>query len=138
MKSLLAACIACAIASTQVFALPICGITDFDFDGDSDIDDIVALSEAVKENNPNDIPLFDVNCDGYLTQEDLIAWNDILGYQLGDVNLDGSFDLDDLDIVYSAGEFEDGIPGNSNYLEGDFNGDGDFDSSDIVLAMELL
>ena len=52
----------------------------------------------------------------------------------GDVNLDGVFDSGDLIIMFQAGEYEDGIPGNSTREEGDFDGDGDFTTSDLVLV----
>ncbi|MCA9214599.1 MAG: lamin tail domain-containing protein, partial [Planctomycetales bacterium] len=42
----------------------------------------------------------------------------------GDVNGDGVFDSSDLTAVLQAGEFEDGIDGNSTFAEGDWNGDG--------------
>ncbi|MCA9216659.1 MAG: lamin tail domain-containing protein, partial [Planctomycetales bacterium] len=52
----------------------------------------------------------------------------------GDVNADGIFDSADLLIVFQAGEYEDGVTGNSTFEEGDWNGDGDFNTSDIVFA----
>ncbi|MCA9215171.1 MAG: hypothetical protein KDB27_19015, partial [Planctomycetales bacterium] len=35
---------------------------------------------------------------------------------------------------FQAGEYEDGIPGNSSWAEGDWNCDGDFSTSDFVVA----
>ena len=52
----------------------------------------------------------------------------------GDADLNRAFNSGDLVFVFSAGEYEDNIPGNSTWSEGDWNGDGDFDSGDIVLA----
>ncbi|MCA9215014.1 MAG: tandem-95 repeat protein [Planctomycetales bacterium] len=52
----------------------------------------------------------------------------------GDANGDGKFDSEDLVLVFTAGEYEDGIAGNSTFEEGDWNGDGDFTSSDLVFA----
>ncbi len=52
----------------------------------------------------------------------------------GDSNRDGVFDSSDLIFVFAAGEYEDGIAGNSTWEEGDWNGDGDFDSSDLIVA----
>ena len=54
----------------------------------------------------------------------------------GDANRDGEFDSADLILVFSAGEYEDGIPRNSTFDEGDWNNDGDFDSSDMILAFQ--
>ena len=50
----------------------------------------------------------------------------------GDANLDGAFDSKDLVAVFQAGEYEDGIAGNSTWSEGDWDGDGEFSSSDLV------
>lgn len=52
----------------------------------------------------------------------------------GDANLNGIFNSEDFVIVFQAGEYEDGIAGNSGWAEGDWNCDGDFSSSDMVLA----
>lgn len=52
----------------------------------------------------------------------------------GDVNGDGIFDSSDLLLVFQAGEYEDGNPGNSTFEEGDWDGDGDFTTSDLLLA----
>ncbi|MFC1759727.1 hypothetical protein ACFL2H_13330, partial [Planctomycetota bacterium] len=52
----------------------------------------------------------------------------------GDANLDGVFDSGDFVRVFSAGEYEDDIDGNSTWSEGDWDGDGDFTSSDLVKA----
>jgi hypothetical protein len=60
-------------------------------------------------------------------------------YQLmkvGDSNHDGFFNTSDLVTVFAAGEFEDGIAGNSTWEEGDWNRDGDFDTSDLVYAFQ--
>ena len=54
----------------------------------------------------------------------------------GDANGDGIFNSSDLIKVFQAGEYEDGIPGNSTYAEGDWNEDGDFDSGDLVVAFQ--
>lgn len=53
---------------------------------------------------------------------------------VGDSNGDGVFDSGDLVAVFTAGEYEDGIPNNSTFAEGDWNGDGDFDSTDLVFV----
>jgi hypothetical protein len=47
------------------------------------------------------------------------------------------FDSADLVSVFQAGEYEDGLPGNSTFEEGDWNGDGEFDSSDLVFVFQL-
>ena len=54
----------------------------------------------------------------------------------GDVNGDGVFDSSDLVAVFTAGEYEDDVPGNSTFEEGDWDGDGDFTSSDLVFVFK--
>ena len=54
----------------------------------------------------------------------------------GDSNGDGIFNNSDLILVFQAGEYEDGIAGNSTFQEGDWNGDGEFDSGDLVFVFE--
>ena len=53
---------------------------------------------------------------------------------VGDSNNDGEFSSSDLIAVFSAGEYEDAVDGNSTYATGDWNGDGDFNTSDLVFA----
>jgi hypothetical protein len=55
----------------------------------------------------------------------------------GDSNHDGRFDSSDFVVVFQAGEYEDGIPGNSTFEEGDWNGDGDFNTTDFVYVFTL-
>ena len=54
--------------------------------------------------------------------------------RIGDTNLDGRFDIDDLLAAFVAGEYQDKISGNSTWREGDWDGDGDFTSLDLVAA----
>lgn len=60
--------------------------------------------------------------------------HDVLGTWIGDSNLDGEFNSSDFVAVFTAGEYEDTIAGNSVWATGDWNGDGDFNSSDFVVA----
>ena len=53
---------------------------------------------------------------------------------MGDSNLDGEFNSSDFVTVFSAGEYEDELAGNSTWATGDWNGDKDFNSSDFVAA----
>ena len=62
--------------------------------------------------------------------------HDVLGTWMGDSNKDGEFNSGDLVAVFTAGEYEDGVPENSSWATGDWNGDKDFDSSDLVLAFQ--
>ena len=58
------------------------------------------------------------------------------GVTIGDVNLDGRFDSQDIVLVFQAAEYEDDKENNSSWYEGDWNCDGEFDSSDLVEAFK--
>lgn len=59
---------------------------------------------------------------------------DELNSWIGDSNKDGMFDSSDFVFVFTAGQYEDDVDGNSTWETGDWNGDMDFDSSDFVAA----
>ncbi len=54
----------------------------------------------------------------------------------GDANLDGLFNSGDLVSVFTAGEYEDEVVGNSTWATGDWDTDLDFTTSDLVLALQ--
>ena len=60
--------------------------------------------------------------------------HNVLGTWIGDSNNDGEFNSSDFVAVFTAGEYEDNIDGNSTWATGDWNGDGNFNSSDFVVA----
>ncbi|MCP4189550.1 MAG: hypothetical protein GY768_02860 [Planctomycetaceae bacterium] len=60
--------------------------------------------------------------------------SDLFQTTYGDADLNRLFNSSDLVQIFSVGEYEDGIDGNSTWSEGDWNLDGDFDSSDLVIA----
>ena len=62
--------------------------------------------------------------------------HDVLKTWIGDSNLDGEFNSSDLVAVFDAGQYEDGIAGNSTWVTGDWTGDGEFDTSDFVAAFD--
>ncbi|MCA9217562.1 MAG: matrixin family metalloprotease, partial [Planctomycetales bacterium] len=96
------------------------------------IDEVFA---AVRNGVAN--PEFDLNADGFVNQADAnFLIHDILMTNFGDANLDRVFDSSDLVRIFQAGEYDDGIGGNSTWIEGDWNGDGEFDSSDLILAFQ--
>jgi hypothetical protein len=88
-------------------------VASADVDGDGDLD---VLSTSSGDNK--------------------IAWYENLSPLVGDSNRDGVFNSSDLILVFQAGEYEDGIAGNSTFEEGDWNRDGEFDSADFVLAFQ--
>jgi hypothetical protein len=55
----------------------------------------------------------------------------------GDSTGDGAFNSSDLVQVFQAGEFEDGVRGNSDWTEGDWTGDMEFDTTDLVRAFQI-
>ena len=78
---------------------------------------------------------------GDLNGDEIIDRNDrdyliteIVGTKVGDANLDGQFDSDDLLAVFKVGEYEDDVAGNSGWSDGDWNGDREFDASDLIYA----
>lgn len=106
-----------------------------DFNGNEvrDAGDIDILSAAIADNS--DDAQFDLNGDGAVNVGDRTTLiTDLMNTFSGDANLDGEFNSSDFVAVFSAGEYEDAIAGNSTWATGDFNGDGDFDSGDFVVA----
>ena len=53
---------------------------------------------------------------------------------IGDANLDGVFDEQDLLQVFQFGKYLGGVASNASWAEGDWNRDGQFDDQDIVAA----
>jgi hypothetical protein len=91
------------------------------------------LSEAIRNGSTD--ARFDIDDNGTVDPDDRGAWVTVLNNTyFGDSNLDGEFNSSDFVVVFTAGEYEDGIAGNSLWSEGDWDGDGDFSSSDFVLA----
>ena len=108
-------------------------VGDFNGDGKVDTVDINLFLEAARSPNPDAV--YDINGDGLVNNDDRdMLIEDIIGTSYGDSNLDGVFDSGDLVAVFTVGEYEDAIDGNSTWEDGDWNGDGDFGSGDLVLA----
>ncbi len=106
---------------------------DFNQDGVLDAADINALTEEILTGGMGEV--FDVNEDGAVDIKDHVFWVEGLKRTyLGDANLDLEFNSGDLVAVFTTGEYQDGVPGNSTWETGDWNADGEFDSSDFVAA----
>lgn len=106
---------------------------DLDQDGQVDIADVDLLCVGI---NAGDAA-FDLTGDGQANTDDLVFMiRDVLGTTRGDANLDGKFDSADLVTVFTVGEFEDEIAGNSTWADGDWNCDFDFTTSDLVVAFQ--
>ena len=106
---------------------------DLTEDGRISADDVDRLCQGIHENDSR----FDLTLDGQLDRSDLHFYiTQQLGTTYGDANVDRVFDSSDLVRVFTAGEYDDGIPGNSSWATGDWNCDGEFDSADLVLAFQ--
>ena len=106
---------------------------DFNNDQVVNATDIDLLSAEVVAGTNNSA--FDLNSDGAVNQEDRTEWIDVINNTyVGDSDLNGVFDSGDFVKVFSAGQYEDDIAGNSTWETGDWNGDTEFDSGDFVAA----
>ncbi len=106
---------------------------DFDGNGLLDATDIDLLSAEVRAGS-NRLS-FDVTGDGAVNEQDRFFWIEALkNTYLGDSNLDGEFNTGDLLAVFTAGEFEDDLVGNSTWATGDWNGDTEFGTGDLIAA----
>ena len=111
------------------------GNGDFDMDGELTAADIDLLNGAIRDGGGD--AMFDVTGDGAIDDADRKEWVEVLkGTYFGDSNLDGEFNSSDFVFVFSGGEYEDGIEGNSTWSTGDWNGDKEFGSADFVLAFQ--
>jgi hypothetical protein len=102
---------------------------DVNRDGIRDLADMRLLQMALI--SPTAHPQFDTDGDGEFTALDLdqlVRQSELV--VMGDVNLDGVFDQQDLDELRSIGYGE-----RSSFLMGDFDGNGYFDTSDLRHAM---
>ena len=108
---------------------------DFNGDGELSTFDLNALTDEVRKMT-NAIE-FDLNADSLVNQDDRAVWvEDLRSTYFGDANLDGEFNSTDFVTVFIAGEYEDGVEGNSVWETGDWDGDGDFNTTDFVLAFQ--
>lgn len=108
---------------------------DFDMDGELTVTDIDLLNAAIRNGDTD--RLFDVTADGVVDAQDRKQWVEVLKFTyFGDANLDGEFSTSDFVFVFTAGEYEDDVAGNSTWGQGDWNGDGDFTTTDFVFAFQ--
>lgn len=106
---------------------------DFNIDYQFTVEDLDLLAAATR--NPELDSRYDLTEDGQVNADDIFHWIDeIKNTWVGDSNFDGQFDSGDLVAVFGAGQYEDGIGGNSTWTTGDWNGDAEFDSGDLVFA----
>lgn len=116
----------------NAMSLIYCRPGDFNGDGVLDVEDLNKLNEVVKsgEGDFN----FDVNFDLTVDFRDVLCWIKCSkGTCIGDVNLDGVFDSNDLIDVVQHNLYEtDEV---ATWTTGDFNGDCKFDSNDLIAAL---
>ncbi len=106
---------------------------DFDRDGSLTVLDIDRLVERIAA--PDFDATFDLNNDGKVTRTDLNTWvKDLKKTWIGDANLDGEFNSNDLVEVFQAGKYETGEV--VVWSQGDWNSDHVFDSSDLIAAFQ--
>lgn len=100
---------------------------DFDGDTDLDIDDLNLLVAGIISNDTN----FDLTGDDTADDRDLSHWVvDLKGTWLGDADLNGEFDSDDIILAFSVGKYDTGEA--ATWAEGDWNADGVFNSDDLI------
>ena len=110
-------------------------VGDFNMNGVLDAEDINLLTSEV--NIGDNKPAFDLNADDLVNEDDRIVWvDDLKNTYFGDANLDLQFNSSDFVAVFNAGQYEDGVEGNSVWETGDWNGDTEFDSGDFVTAFQ--
>lgn len=120
-------------APMNAMSLVYCRSGDFNGDGNIDISDLNALSDAVKHGPTKNS--WDVNFDLKLDFNDVMSWIKCSkGTCIGDVNLDGIFDSTDLVLLFQTGLYETGA--DATWVQGDWNGDCRFDSTDLLVAFQ--
>jgi hypothetical protein len=109
--------------------------------GDLDLDGLLTGSDLDRLRSFGTAGVYmaraDFNFDGVNNDQDQLYWiRQLKRTYVGDANLDQQFDSGDLVAVFTSGEYEDAIRGNSTWSTGDWNGDGDFDSTDLIAAFQ--
>ena len=113
--------------------LPESRVGDFDMNGLYDRSDIDLLTGFAANGLYDE--LYDLNLDLVVDEADRTYWiTELANTFFGDANLDGLFTTRDLVLVLQAGEYEDGLVGNSTWATGDWDGRAEFSTSDLVAA----
>ena len=108
---------------------------DVNGDGRIDVSDVDQLCAAIHDQSED--PRYDLNRDQELTRDDhRFLIEEILGTSAGDANLDGTFNSQDLVLIFTNAEYEDDVEANSSWFDGDWNCDREFTSSDLVMAFQ--
>ena len=106
---------------------------DFNKNGALDSPDINDLTrQSAMGLNPLE---YDLNDDDLVNAMDVDVWvKELLGSWMGDANLDGEFNTNDLVSVFQGGKFETKL--DATWSLGDWNGDGQFTTGDLVTAFQ--
>ncbi len=107
---------------------------DFNRDAMVDLLDVDLMCAAVRAGG-DPLGPYDLNRDARVSDLDLrYLVETVIQTSFGDANLDGVFNSTDFIAVFQAGQYEDGLVGNSTWATGDWNCDGEFSSADFVTA----
>lgn len=108
---------------------------DFNSDGQLSSLDIDLLSSNIRQSIFE--PFMDLDTNQQLDATDRQIWlTQFMQTNFGDANLDRLFNSLDLILVFQAGQYEDGVTGNSGWSNGDWDGDGEFNSADFLIAFQ--
>ncbi len=108
-----------------------------DVNDDRQVDDrdIDALNQAIAGSSDDD--RYDLDRNASVDERDAnFLIEVVLDSVVGDANMDGIFDSEDLIEVFKSGQYEDGEARNSIWRTGDWNGDNECDSSDLLFALQ--
>jgi len=108
---------------------------DLNRDGRLDVADINRICAAIHAGEAS--AEFDLNRDQQIDLADhQFLVEALMGVPIGDANLDGRFNSNDLVYVFQQGHYNDRVPSNSTWTTGDWNCDLEFDSADWVAALQ--
>ena len=107
---------------------------DYNQDGVLDNGDLLRLDVGIR----NLDFFYDLDLNGTADVNDRNFWvKELAKTSFGDADLNGTFDTLDLIRVFVAGEYNDGIAGNSTWETGDWTGDREFDSGDLIALFRM-
>ena len=108
---------------------------DYDRDSALSASDLDVQAAAMRDGTT--LKRFDLNEDGIADFQDRAIWVEtIKNTYIGDANLDGKFDSQDLVRVFEAALYGDESGQLATWESGDWTGDGRFDSADLVAAFQ--
>ena len=108
---------------------------DYDRDSALSASDLDVQAAAMRDGTT--LKRFDLNDDGIADFQDRAFWVEtIKNTYMGDANLDGQFDSQDLVRAFEAALYEDESGQLAAWESGDWTGDGRFDSADLVAAFQ--